>query len=353
MRGRGRVALLLVGGVLSCFSSAQYHREHEQRVAEINKRYDAMRDEQMALWTPVLAQWDKSRQFLIAIKPGAGYSPVERIDALDGFAQYQRTCADVAAEAKNRKGDIAKRFEQLASDCSVKLITDYYLPTLRSYYYKADSEWAIREWINSKGAADIESLFAYSHNTAVLGEIQRGKADAQASFDHALAGIEEMRSAEILGSAQHRDTEISVAHERYRQRMAAIATALQQASQTMARPVPSGSSTLPSGSNMTPTVAVPSYSRTTATTTGTGSFIAPPNGCMSDFSCGIGYTCVKNNYSSTGFCAKAVTSYGNQTFDLPRLDSVGPKMPVSTDCKMLSDCPIGFRCDLRSGACLK
>lgn len=35
-----------------------------------------------------------------------------------------------------------------------------------------------------------------------------------------------------------------------------------------------------------------------------------PSGCSSDFSCGIGQTCVKRNFSSTGVCMKKVNEYG-------------------------------------------
>jgi hypothetical protein len=75
--------------------------------------------------------------------------------------------------------------------------------------------------------------------------------------------------------------------------------------------------------------------------------------CSNDFSCGIGYTCVKKNYSNTGYCAKSVDKFGVQQFELPRLDSVGPKLPSDNDCTFDTDCPLGFKCDRKSGACFK
>jgi hypothetical protein len=61
---------------------------------------------------------------------------------------------------------------------------------------------------------------------------------------------------------------------------------------------------------------------------------------------------VKALYSSSGYCAKAVNEYGNQTFNAPNVDSVGPNLRVNTSCMRLG-CPIGFSCDMNSGACLR
>lgn len=44
--------------------------------------------------------------------------------------------------------------------------------------------------------------------------------------------------------------------------------------------------------------------------------------CSSDFECSIGNRCVKNNYSGSGRCLRAVNEYGVQTFDTPRTSSV-------------------------------
>lgn len=75
--------------------------------------------------------------------------------------------------------------------------------------------------------------------------------------------------------------------------------------------------------------------------------------CTSDFTCGVGYACVKKQFASSGLCAKTVDDLGVQTFDTPSTDSVGPKLPERTDCQYVTDCPVGFRCDLATGACLK
>lgn len=75
--------------------------------------------------------------------------------------------------------------------------------------------------------------------------------------------------------------------------------------------------------------------------------------CSSDFSCGVGYVCVKANFASRGRCAKAVDDVGVPTYQTPSLDSVGPKMPDPHDCDFDMDCPVGFRCEPKSGACIK
>ena len=74
--------------------------------------------------------------------------------------------------------------------------------------------------------------------------------------------------------------------------------------------------------------------------------------CSSDFSCGIGAQCVKEPFKSRGVCMKTVDRYGTRTFDLPRTNSVGPRMD-SGDCSFNTDCGIGFKCDRRYKVCVK
>jgi len=73
--------------------------------------------------------------------------------------------------------------------------------------------------------------------------------------------------------------------------------------------------------------------------------------CSSDYSCGVGYSCVKKPFSSTGACMKSVDSYGVPTLQGPSSDSIGVKMEGS--CKFSTDCPIGFTCDTTLKACVK
>jgi len=80
---------------------------------------------------------------------------------------------------------------------------------------------------------------------------------------------------------------------------------------------------------------------------------SPRKECSSDFGCGPGFRCVKPNYSSLGTCMRLVDGYGVNQFSTPRSNSTGPKMPAATDCRFDTDCPPTFRCDQRSGACVR
>lgn len=75
--------------------------------------------------------------------------------------------------------------------------------------------------------------------------------------------------------------------------------------------------------------------------------------CTSDFSCGMGYTCVKPPLHTVGVCMRSVDEMGIQQFDLPKLDSVGPNMRIEGQCTFTTDCPVGFRCDPTYRACVK
>ena len=75
------------------------------------------------------------------------------------------------------------------------------------------------------------------------------------------------------------------------------------------------------------------------------------NSCSSDYSCGIGYSCVKKPFSSTGVCLKSVDSYGTPTYKMPDPNSIEIKTEGS--CTFTTDCPIGFRCDSTLKACVK
>ena len=66
------------------------------------------------------------------------------------------------------------------------------------------------------------------------------------------------------------------------------------------------------------------------------------SGCINDFQCGVGYKCVKAQYSVSGSCMKAVNSMGVQQYKLPSLNSVNPN--YSKQCTFSTNCPIGFFC---------
>jgi hypothetical protein len=73
--------------------------------------------------------------------------------------------------------------------------------------------------------------------------------------------------------------------------------------------------------------------------------------CISEFDCGIGYRCVKAQFTTYGVCMKSVNEYGMQQYDLPRLDSRNPK--YEADCDFDTDCPIGFYSHRKFKVCVK
>ena len=71
-------------------------------------------------------------------------------------------------------------------------------------------------------------------------------------------------------------------------------------------------------------------------------------GCSSDISCGIGYSCVKPQYSSSGTCMKSVNKFGVQQLNIPK-SNIGINM--DKQCSFDTQCPIGFKCS--NGNCIK
>lgn len=75
--------------------------------------------------------------------------------------------------------------------------------------------------------------------------------------------------------------------------------------------------------------------------------------CTSDYSCGIGFTCVKAPMMGNGVCMKSVNEYGTQQYNLPHSESIGPNMDLDGECQFDTQCPVGFRCDTKFKACVK
>lgn len=95
-------------------------------------------------------------------------------------------------------------------------------------------------------------------------------------------------------------------------------------------------------------------SSTTTSSTYLPSITAPTTKeCSSDFSCGIGYTCVKAPLKTSGVCMKSVDEYGLRQFNTPSTQSVGPNLDLQGQCQFDTDCPVAFRCDRTYKACIK
>ena len=73
------VACALAVAAMSCFSRAKYDAAHEQRVTEIDGRYDQMRKSEDDVYRPLFADVESFRQYMIPIQPGASYAPVTRV----------------------------------------------------------------------------------------------------------------------------------------------------------------------------------------------------------------------------------------------------------------------------------
>jgi Cys-rich repeat protein len=71
-------------------------------------------------------------------------------------------------------------------------------------------------------------------------------------------------------------------------------------------------------------------------------------GCTSNASCGIGYSCVKPQFSSSGSCMKTVNAQGVQQFNT---NGSGMGIQVQPECRFDSHCSAGFTC--RIGHCVR
>jgi hypothetical protein len=75
--------------------------------------------------------------------------------------------------------------------------------------------------------------------------------------------------------------------------------------------------------------------------------------CFSDYGCPPGYDCVKEPFHADGVCMQQVDRFGVPSYKLPSPDSVLPNIHLEGECRFDTDCPIGFRCDIRYKVCVK
>jgi len=152
-----------------------------------------------------------------------------------------------------------------------------------------------------------ELLHLQSHNKGVAA---RYEVAAEAMADRNRREVEEAQAEEE--AAQSRRHALGAALEGLGQGMSAAGQGLGGASRTPAA--------LPSGG-----------------VTGAASV-----GCTSDYQCSFGFYCAKEQFASSGSCARAVNDLGTPTLAPPRLQSVGPGQ---AECVFtVGDCPIGFEC---------
>lgn len=197
------------------------------------------------------------------------------------------------------------------------LLTGMHTWTAAKRYFFADFAQATKDWKAQVWV--LETLLAASHNAGVRKRIQWGNNDVLTAKAKALEEIEEARTQDLQRIEQRREDAL----ERQRRLFLLAAVAF---ANSFANPPRSGNAVV--------------FDKSAT--------------CSGDYDCGaVGAACIKDNFQSTGFCAKTVNEYGVQTFHLARPDSVLPKMPSPLDCRWDPDCPIGFQCASQSGACVR
>lgn len=326
MRGLVGWAVVLLANA-SCFSRAA-NQHHEQRMAEIDAAYQSDEAAIQRDYESALAQLRQVEAMLIAVEPHAHSRPVVRVTDGEGLATLRATCDDgrrMLADWQARGLDSTKIGDILRS-CEEQY-TNGLIDALTRTYWAADVGWIAEQLKVSAAALDVESLFVYSHNLRLRAFVESRKAELAAARDSAMERLQLLRAEAVASSIDIRNAEVAERRRQFGMALKAAADGMAAAS----RPAPTQ----------------PTY------TPGNPVGAARPSGCMSDFDCGVGGTCVKPYYSGSGTCARAVNEYGTPSFDLPRTDSILVNVPDSADCKLLTDCPVGFRCDLNSGACLR
>jgi hypothetical protein len=288
---------------------------HVQRVETIDRDFDREIAENDRRWDDLKKQVLDQRQYLIEVEPGTDSKPktLVAMQFLDSFNACQGTPDAPAPEA-------------VRVSCE-GVVRESFYRALGGRYFKADFDWVFRQR-QADPDLDLELLATKSHNEVLQAEIKKSLAEIvehKADFRRTMQGYRDDR---VQLSAQQRDNEVENAD---RKRRAVWAAALQGFAQGM--------------QNASQTSAATSYAPPTA--------YGGSGGCTSDFSCGVGKKCVKQYYNSTGVCMQAVNEYGSPSYELPALDSVGPNMPSKASCSIGTSCPIGFRCDLGSGVCVK
>jgi hypothetical protein len=301
----------------SCFSTARYDTAHAWRVGSINKQHYAESKALEARYDELLRSFDDFRKFLIPVEDGGNYAPVSRVSARAEIAACSKTCGEYFPPSLDPDG-------KAKAECLKTICQKLYIDAVLATYYRADVSW-VTEQLSTYEKGDMESLLAFSHNQSILGYVDEQRRAVEDMRAQARLHLAEKRRNELNSSWQQRESEVAVGYNAHRSRMMAVASALSSLGSAAGR-------------------------RATAPSAPEGVYAAG-NTCTSDFSCGVGYECVKPTYSSSGTCMKSVNEYGNPNYQAPKLESIGSNM--SSGCRLAQDCPMGFQCDSKSGRCLR
>lgn len=291
------------------------------RVAEIDELHAQGIEEIERSFESELEEIEKLSEHEIEVEPRAHNEPVEPVALRPELSALVSKCDEI------RRAALDTHDEGLAGlwgECT-RRHSDLFVSALVGEYWAADVDWISKELDQHPEELDLESLFVYSHNLRIRAHMSERRRRARTERANALRDLGRLRDQAVAVADEVRDLEIAESRQRF-------ASAVSAAAQAMAASRQSTAATPPMIYGGAPRAA---------------------GACTSDFSCGIGWRCVKNNFAGHGFCARAVDAYGGPTFELPRTESVMIKVPDDADCTFDTDCPVGFRCDAKSGACLR
>lgn len=293
---------------------------HAERVAVIDRTFDVQIADSDRRWNELKAQILQQRQYLV--KMDAAGKPEHPV--VNDFIAPWNTCQESSGSAEA---------DALRANCEADVRNNYWRAFGRRYF-KADLEALAREQ-REHPDLDVEAFAANSHNQRLKNELKSQIAEIEKHKAEFRATMNGYRDQRVELSAQQRNQEIEAADRRRRAIWAAALQGLADGMQNASR-------------------ASSSHTNSSAYAGGNAATEATKTGCTSDFSCGVGQTCVKQFYNSTGVCMRAANEYGGPSFDLPDLDSVGPNMPSANSCTSVgATCPAGFRCDYGSGRCIR
>jgi hypothetical protein len=317
------------------------------RCDEINARYDRLHAKSSRQWNQLIADVQALLKAQVSVDPKTG-SPERRIDQSEGMSDIATSCHDIETMRDNASRTEFPRsaeFNELVQKCWSQW-ADQYAAQVQDAYPKADRASAWKLMKDNDYKIDLEAVFAASHNASIDALVAARKQQVAALRDRDLARIEKARLRELGSANAEMENEMAEAEQSRRDAVAAVGRFLQGFGQGLQASGSVGESA--------PTEAPSRWHSPMATQSGLPRQEPERRTCSSDYSCGeMGLVCVKPNYSSEGVCMRSVNNFGVQQYDLPRTNSVLPKFPRRTDCHFDLDCPIGFRCDLSSGACLK
>lgn len=331
-RGMQRCLVLLWTLLLTAachVDRAPMDASHAERVVGINTEIWNQIDQSNREWARIAKNVKLQERYLIKVEVETG-KPVELV--VTGYVDAWESC-EAPAIVDPSLPPVPPTPEAI-NTCQGVVRADYFR-AIGGRYFKADFDWVdAQRAVNPD--LELETLCAQSHNEKLTAEITTQLAEIKKHRRAFADSMNEIRHRRVAQSEQERDQDIEAANQRRRSAWAAalqgFSQGMQNASQATSRPA-------------------------TASSYGGSSAYAPrasePSGCSSDFSCGIGKKCVKNYYSSSGVCMNAVNEYGVPSVKLPDLNSVGPNMPSKKSCTLGTSCPVGFRCDLKSGVCIR